>query len=309
MNTKIMNLYDSSRYGVDSYSRSHLSPIFTSMIMCLLTFSYVYAEEERAVATLKAEYEALCVTHDKEGNPKEEIRKWILQMAPGQASYYYNPQTFFVDSLENDPVGKTIREQALSDALHEFMETGVDAFAVMKEKGLMPEGSYKCIKDFSANTITVWDINGADRYQYEVDMNDLSWEPCDSTATVLDYECFLATANYHGRRWKAWFAPDVPVQEGPWQLCGLPGLIMKAATDDGAYAFTIKGIQECNETFKPNYIDQDRLYRTKRKSYLKMRDYGRRNRSAHIAAMTNGNVKVNADYTGTDDYLETDYHE
>lgn len=275
--------------------------------MCLMVVSSLYAEE-RSIATLKAEYDALCVSHDKEGKPKEQIRKWILQIAPGK-SYYYNPQTFFVDSLQNDPTGSAIYDQAFSDALREFTETGADAFAIMREKGLMREGNYKCMKDFATNSITVWDDNGADIYQYEVDMDDLSWELCDSTTVILDYECFLATADYHGRRWKAWFAPDVPVQDGPWQLCGLPGLIMKAGTDDGAYAFTIKGIQECSEAFKPNYINTDRLYKTKRKTYLKMRDYGRRNRSAQIAAMTNGNVKVNADYTGTDDYLETDYHE
>lgn len=102
----------------------------------------------------------------------------------------------------------------------------------MKEKGLLPESQYKCRKNFSENSITVWDSSSADRYQYYVDMNDLAWELNDSTATVFEYECNLATADYHGRKWKAWFALDVPVQDGPWQLCGLPGLIMKAETDD-----------------------------------------------------------------------------
>lgn len=264
--------------------------------------------EERTMATLKAEYEAMNVSHDKEGNTKEVVRKWILQIAPGK-SYYYNPQTFFVDSLKNDPAGRSVYDNALNDALHEFMETGADAFAIMERKGLMPEGGYKCLKDFAAGSMTVWDINGADQYEYEVDMDDLSWELCDSTSTVLGYECALATADYHGRRWKAWFAPDVPVQDGPWQLAGLPGLIMKAETEDGAYAFTITGLQQCSEPLKPNYINPDKLYKTKRKSYLKMRDYGRRNRSALIGAMTKGKVNVKVDYTGTDDFLETDYHE
>lgn len=277
------------------------------IIICFMVASSVGAEE-RPIATLKAEYVAVEVTHDKEGKPKEQMKKWILQIAPGK-SYYYNPQTFFVDSLKNDPTGKVIYYNAFSDALREFSETGADAFAIMRDKGLVPEGDYKCLKDFSTNSMTVWNSNGADRYEYEVEMNDLSWELCDSTSVVLDYECTLATVDYHGRRWNAWFAPEVPVQDGPWQLSGLPGLIMKAETEDGAYTFMITGLQQCNEPFKPNYIDPNRLYKTKRKSYLKMRDYGRRNRSAQIAAMTNGNVKVNADYTGTDDYLETDYHE
>lgn len=140
-------------------------------------------------------------------------------------------------------------------------------------------------------------------------MNDLEWEICNSTITVLDYECNLATADYHGRKWHVWFAPDVPVQDGPWQLCGLPGLIMKAETDDGEYGFVITGLQKCHEPFKPILIQEDQLYKTKRKSFLKMKNYSRRNRSAQISAMTGGKVTVNADYKGKDDYIETDYHE
>lgn len=270
--------------------------------------SSVYADE-KTMATLKAEYTAWHKPKDqKKDKPYIREDKFILQIGNG-SSYYYDPQTFYVDSLENDPTGKAIRDQAMSDALREFSETGADAFAIMKEKGLLPESQYKCRKDFSENSITVWDSNSADRYQYNVAMDDLVWELNDSTATVFEYECNLATADYHGRKWKAWFALDVPVQDGPWQLCGLPGLIMKAETDDGEYGFIITGLQQCHEPLKPIFIDPERLFKTKRKSFLKTKDYTRRNRSAYISAMTKGAVKVNADYTGTDDFLETDYHE
>lgn len=268
--------------------------------------------EERPMAFLKAQFTEWHKSRDNKGDAEKEQmvkeNKYILQIGNG-ASYYYDPQTFYVDSLNNDPTGKAIRDQAMDDALQEFRKTGADAFAIMREKGLMPESRYKNQKDFQKQIITVWNSNGGDRYQYDVDMNDLQWELCDSTATVLDYECNLATADYHGRKWKAWFAPEIPIQDGPWQLCGLPGLIMKADTEDGEYGFMITGLQECNESFKPILIDENKLYKTKRKSYLKMMDYSRRNRSAQISAMTGGKVNVNADYKGTDDFIETDYHE
>lgn len=92
-------------------------------------------------------------------------------------------------------------------------------------------------------------------------------------------------------------------------MCGLPGLILEAETEDGEYGFEITGLQQCDESFKPVLIDPDKLFHSPRKAFLKMKDYGRRNRSARISAMTGGKVNVNADYKGTDDYLETDYHE
>lgn len=53
----------------------------------------------------------------------------------------------------------------------------------------------------------------------------------DSTADVLGYECVMAESDYHGRRWRAWFSPDLPLPFGPWKLHGLPGLILKAEAD------------------------------------------------------------------------------
>lgn len=281
---------------------------FIYVTLLLMSFAYVTAEE-REIATLKVQYSAyINYLNPKPEKPHMREYKYILQIGEG-SSYYYDPQTYYVDSLENDPTGSDIRRQALVDALRQTSGTKENPFDLVRAKGLMADGRYKCKKNFSANLITAWDINGADVYQYDVDMNDLSWELCDSTTMILDYECQLATADYHGRKWRAWFTSEIPVQDGPWQLCGLPGLIMKADTDDGEYGFEITGLQQCNEQFKPIIINPDKLFKTKRKSYLKMKDYSRRNRSAIISAMTNGNVKVNADYKGKRDFIETDYHE
>lgn len=267
------------------------------------------AAEDRPIAFMKAQYKEWHKIKNTEKDTSDvSENKYVLQIGRG-VSYYYDPQTYYVDSLENDPTGKAIRDQAMHDALNEFMNSGADAFAIMRDKGLMAESRYKNQKDFRSNIITVWNTNGGDIYQYETDMNDLNWEICDSTKIILDYDCNLATADYHGRKWKAWFAPEVAIQEGPWQLCGLPGLILEAETEDGEYGFEITGIQKCNESFKPILIDSDNLFNTPRKSFLKMKDYARRNRSSRIRAMTGGKVKVDADYKGSDDFLETDYHE
>ncbi|WP_305156554.1 GLPGLI family protein [uncultured Muribaculum sp.] len=279
-------------------------------IICVLMYVPLsMAAEDRPVAFMKAQYKEWHKIKNTEKDTSDvSENKYVLQIGRG-VSYYYDPQTYYVDSLENDPTGKAIRDQAMHDALNEFMNSGADAFAIMRDKGLMAESRYKNQKDFRSNIITVWNTNGGDVYQYETDMNDLNWEICDSTKIILDYDCNLATADYHGRKWKAWFAPEVAIQEGPWQLCGLPGLIFEAETEDGEYGFEITGIQKCNESFKPILIDSDNLFNTPRKSFLKMKDYARRNRSSRIRAMTGGKVKVDADYKGSDDFLETDYHE
>ena len=286
-------------------------PLSIILIYSLMSaFAFPMAAQVEKTATFKAQYDEISYPHNsKTGERTEKVYRSILQIIPGLASYYYNPQTFYVDSLENDPQGKVWLYQAEEAVLHAAMESNpLDWFKLMRSQGIAKESNYRCHKDFGNERIRVWDSNMNDPYRYDVDMNDLVWELGDSIKNVMGYECQLAYADYHGRRWEAWFAPEIAIQDGPWQFCGLPGLIMEAVSADGDYKFLITGIQQCKELLKDPY-ESDEVFISKRKSFLRQKDYTRRNRGAHIAAMTNGKVKVNADYTGKDDFLETDYHE
>ncbi len=113
--------------------------LITTMLI-LVSFSFSSYSEERPNAFLKAQFTEWHKSRDNKDDAEKAQKtteyKYILQIGNG-ASYYYDPQTFYVDSLDNDPTGKAIRDQALSDALHEFMESGKDAFAIMEEKGPM----------------------------------------------------------------------------------------------------------------------------------------------------------------------------
>ena len=59
------------------------------------------------------------------------------------------------------------------------------------------------------------------------------------------------------------------MQEGPWQLCGLPGLIMEAVSEGGEFRFEINGLEQQTEPMVVFHLDEDNLYRYKRKVYLR----------------------------------------
>ena len=272
----------------------------------ILGLSLPLIAEDRPLATLKAEYKATSHELNNEGDTLQNIIKFILQMAPGK-SYFYNPQTYYVDSMENDPQGRILYEEALKASISK----GKEMFKFLSQQGFMPESRYRCFKDFNNNNMRIWDSNMGSKYRYDIDMADLIWELGDSIKNVVGYECQNAYADYHGRKWEVWFAPDIPIKDGPWQLFGLPGLIMEATTDDGLYSFEIIGIQECNEPFKPTFEDE-RYFITKRKSFLKQKDYSRKNRAAMVNAMTNGKVNLSNSINSSEnniDFIETDYKE
>ncbi len=77
---------------------------------------------------------------------------------------------------------------------------------------------------------------------YEEEWQKPCWQILDSTKTVLGFECIKATTDYRGRTWIAWFTPEIAVQDGPWKLCGLPGLILEAYDTKRHYQFLGTGI-------------------------------------------------------------------
>lgn len=272
----------------------------------ILGLSLPLIAEDRPLATLKAEYKAISHELNNEGDTLQNINTFILQIAP-EKSYFYNTQTYYVDSMENDPQGRILYEEALKASISK----GKEMFKFLSQQGFMPESRYRCLKDFNNSNMRIWDSNMGSKYRYDIDMADLIWELGDSIKTVVGYECQNAYADYHGRKWEVWFAPDIPIKDGPWQLFGLPGLIMEATTDDGLYSFEIIGIQECNEPFKPTFEDE-RYFITKRKSFLKQKDYSRKNRAAMVNAMTNGKVNLSNSINSSEnhiDFIETDYKE
>lgn len=64
----------------------------------------------------------------------------------------------------------------------------------------------------------------------------------DSTRDILGYHCRLAETHFKGRLWLAWYAVDIPIDNGPWKLQGLPGLILEAYDSNCEYDFTAVGL-------------------------------------------------------------------
>ena len=72
---------------------------------------------------------------------------------------------------------------------------------------------------------------------YLEDIPKINWEIHNDTMRVADYICQKATCHFRGRDYIAWFTPDIPIDNGPWKLGGLPGLILKASDRDDKYCF------------------------------------------------------------------------
>jgi GLPGLI family protein len=94
--------------------------------------------------------------------------------------------------------------------------------------------------------IVVKDLMGIVHYVY-TEPTALAWTIGPATATVAGYACQRATATWSGRTWEAWFTRDVPVADGPYKFCGLPGLIVKVGDTRSNYVYELLKIRQLPE--------------------------------------------------------------
>lgn len=141
-------------------------------------------------------------------------------------------------------VGKTVSafysaELKTIDSIEERDDVAVIARLRNKEafsyKANLPKE--KVFKYFDENKIVVHDRFDLSNWLTEEEMQKPVWNVTDSIRNILGYECMFASTEYRGRRWEVWFTPEIPISDGPWKLCGLPGLILKAQDSKRHYVY------------------------------------------------------------------------
>ena len=81
-------------------------------------------------------------------------------------------------------------------------------------------------------------------YYYEQELPAIDWQMQNADSVVCGYSCSKAVGEWRGRRWTVWYSMDIPIDDGPWKLQGLPGLILHAEDAQGDFFFTCVGIEE-----------------------------------------------------------------
>jgi GLPGLI family protein len=143
------------------------------------------------------------------------------------SSYWADRNTFLLDSLSKE--GESYYNEFSRIVRGEGIENVFFGYSVFKNYPV-------------AGTQTV-NFQTLETIQYKEGMGQ-NWQLQDGDTLTLGYPCHKAICEYHGRTWTAWYAPDIPVQDGPWKLCGLPGLIMRAYDDKGEFIFNCVGMEK-----------------------------------------------------------------
>ena len=279
---------------------------YFSIIIALFSFGSICAQQ----AQIKVGYDHITTI---DGQTRTD--DYIL-LSGHQGSMFFNPTALWMDITSKDDGAR----QAYGAMASKLAEAG--------RHGEIPNRTVSMYvsKDFDSRLKTVYDDYSDQFAVFTEPFDEMQWEVVeDSTRNLLGYECVMARTSYHGRDWTVWFAPEIPLHDGPWKFAGLPGLVLQATESCGMYMFIANGIETTTQDI-PGMVRADWYHKEDRKKYLKGKYKQLKDPLADLAGGNlpmNAKVFVNGEPTTREeltnrarkmldagfDYLETDYHE
>ena len=115
-----------------------------------------------------------------------------------------------------------------------ILETAEQENKKLTEKGILPNAGCPPVRPFEMFiydggkiTVSYRTLMHGPILKFEDICESMQWSLTGEADQVGDYQCQKAVTSFGGRKWTAWFCPDIPVDGGPYKFCGLPGLILK----------------------------------------------------------------------------------
>ena len=192
-------------------------------------------------ANLVVAYDYECRTQDADGKAVTDRMKLCLLV--GRHCTRSFPYRKFRKEREWAEGKKQFAADFLQMNKREYMEgyDFIDELPLLRAESFcfMPQ----VWTDYPEGQVTVRDAIPPSIYETQEKRKPIKWTLNDSTLTVAGYLCKTAVCQLHGRKWTVRYAEDIPTTAGPWKLCGLPGLIVEAVSDDGIHRFSLTELQ------------------------------------------------------------------
>lgn len=253
-----------------------------TLLILILCFTAIAAMAQTADIEVRYEYTRPSLSG---GSYKDKM----TLLANSAGSKYFNDISLWTDSLESTPEGKAKLDEIIRANCLVQSPEGYEYWDLTK--GPVKNIYTYVFNNNSDNTLTIYDQWGDELRFYTEPSDEMQWTLIpDSTNVILGYDCNLAESDYHGRHWKAWFAPEIPLCFGPWKLHGLPGLILKAEAD-GGFSFNATGLQHSDRIISPMYSAEE-YKKTDRRKAQADNEYFINNQEAILKAQNGGMAKI-----------------
>lgn len=174
------------------------------------------------------------VTYDVTSKARTEDKKLaksqeVLLIGRDQSLYYSLQQELYLDYVDSMKRANPNEDPTLLYTSKDLPESG---------------NSYRIYKNLANGDIVYTNKIWSAQFEYNQNSSAFDWVIAEGDSTICSYPCKKALLDLHGRKWTVWYALDIPISDGPWKLCGLPGLILEARESEGIFSFTCSGIEK-----------------------------------------------------------------
>lgn len=168
----------------------------------------------------------------EEPDGKDRLDKTMCLDINGTDAIYYSEKYYLMESAS---FGSAVQSNGSG-----FEVKGNAEFGGTKEKS-------RYFIDYAGRSYEKYDSSLENEFHAPGKLETPEWRFQDTVTVICGYECRRAVADYLGRTWIVWYAPEIPVSAGPWLLWGAPGLILRAGDADGYFTFNADEIGYAQE--------------------------------------------------------------
>ena len=191
---------------------------------------------------------------------------------------YEEPCYLFVgDSGSLTESGKSFmedKETALDSQQEIKMERVVKGITEITWAVLKMPDYMKTFDSFSV----IKEDRGDIRFQYREEAQPLNWELADEGDSINGIYCQKATVLFGQRQWTAWFAPGIPISDGPYKFSGLPGLVVELYDHKRHFHFKLRDIERHEGGYSvPMTVFSDYVDLRDKEAFFKQKRYYQEN--------------------------------
>lgn len=136
-----------------------------------------------------------------------------------------------------------------------------------------------------------------DNYYYIEEASKISWNLTDESDSICGYLCEKAIGEYGGRSWSVWYTSQIPAMYGPWKLCGVPGLVLKAEDADGIFVFEAISFRKSSVAMPP--LNTNKHIKTTREKFIRQKNNFEKNPVGNISFESIGNINIDKQGKGS----------
>lgn len=137
---------------------------------------------------------------------------------------------------------KRLRDSALADK--NMQNIGV----ALSQMGKIPKPKFLFEIYQYNNQIVYRDQILIERFQY-TETPYFNWQLENEEKAIASYHCKMATCQYGGRTYTAWYTEEIPIPAGPYKFYGLPGFIVAIEDSTQQVKFQLTSFEKLPEGY------------------------------------------------------------